>query len=58
MNREDCWMTFSEALESYLKARSDLALARTEQQTELPRSIMREASEHMDALTTQLERED
>jgi hypothetical protein len=52
MNREDCWMTFSEALERYLTAREDLASARTKEQMEFPREQMKEASEHMDALTS------
>jgi len=55
MNREDCWMSFSEALESYLDAR--------ENNQDAPEGChrwhdnmqqMAEAKLHMDALTAPL----
>jgi hypothetical protein len=49
MKREDCWRTFSEALIQFLSAR-DCLLNRTAGWKQAEEQ-MREAAEHMDALT-------
>lgn len=54
MNREDCWMTFTEALEQYLKARHDLSLTTSKWDRDLYQERMKEAAEHMDALTGEM----
>ena len=51
MKREDCWMTFSEALEQYLSNRDRLPTC-SGADLELVTMNMVEAAEHMDALTT------
>lgn len=51
MTRDECWMTFSEALESYLdnrEARRQFGPGRNRNDCE---ERMREALEHLDALT-------
>ena len=51
MKRDECWMTFSEALESYLDnrdLRAKLAPGRNRDDCE---EQMRVCAEHMDALT-------
>lgn len=50
MKRAECWMTFSQALEQYLNAREGFR-AKAAGWQECP-DIMREAAEHMDALTS------
>ena len=50
MTREDCWMTFTEALEQYLTARESNAPEGSHRWHE-DQSFMRDAAEHMDALT-------
>lgn len=57
MKRDECWMTFSEALERYLDARDaakhfGYGVNRTPALEE-----MKEAAEHMDALTALPEQE-
>lgn len=51
MDREDCWMTFSEALEDYLtnrELRGHFGEGANRRECE---AAMRVAAEHMDALT-------
>lgn len=53
MNREDCWMTFTEALEKYLNARVEKNSAPEGCRRYVSAcEDMKEASEHMDALTS------
>lgn len=56
MKREDCWMSFSEALEKYLMARAAVAHFGPGHNRECAKEDMREAAEHMDALTSLPER--
>lgn len=51
MTRDECWMTFSEALERYLKAREELYRAASPRLIAQAKEQMEEAAEHMDALT-------
>lgn len=51
MKREECWMTFSEALEKYLRARDSLQLYGEGRNRDEALETMQEAAEHMDALT-------
>jgi hypothetical protein len=57
MNREDCYMTFSEALESYLQARACVAHFGEGHNRRCAQEDMRIAAEHMDALTAEQGRE-
>lgn len=51
MKREDCWMTFSEALEMYLVARSELTHFGPGLNKAEALEKMKTATEHMNALT-------
>lgn len=51
MEREDCWMTFSEALEKYLRARDSLSIFGEGRNRNEALETMQECAEHMDALT-------
>lgn len=52
MKRDDCYMTFSEALEQYLAARDDIATAPINcRRYDDDLEQMNIAKEHMDALT-------
>lgn len=50
MEREHCYMDFSEALESYLSARDGLRRVGEGHNAEMLREEMRVAAAHMDAL--------
>ena len=50
MKRENCYMDFSEALESYLSARDGLRRVGEGHNARMLREQMRVAAEHMDAL--------
>lgn len=50
MKREECYMDFSEALESYLSARDGLRHVGEGHNARVLREQMRVAAEHMDAL--------
>lgn len=52
MKREDCWMTFSEALEKYLEAREGSRHFGPGRNRDDCLEDMRTAAEHMDALTS------
>lgn len=53
MKREDCWMTFSEALEQYLSNREAKNTTTVGSQNwRHYDSEMREAAEHLDAYTS------
>lgn len=51
MKKEDCWMSFSEALDQYLRASRDLDNARARKHAEHAEQQLEEARDHMDALT-------
>lgn len=52
MKREDCWLTFSEALEQYLESREAVRhFGEGYNQTQALED-MQTAAEHMDALTS------
>jgi hypothetical protein len=57
MNREDCYMTFSEALESYLQARESTRHFGEGHNRRCAQEDMRVAAEHMDALTAEAVKE-
>lgn len=50
MKREDCWMTFSEALEAYLCAREMIAQCGEGRRKESLREDLDQAAAHMDAM--------
>lgn len=52
MKREDCWMTFSEALETYLTNRDKLPLYGIGRNYEYEKECMSIAAQHIDALTS------
>lgn len=52
MKREDCWMTFSEALDNYLEAREAIKHFGPGRDQDRALLEMEEAAEHMDALTS------
>ena len=52
MKREDCWMTFSEALERYLTKREEARHFGAGRNREAALQDMQDAAEHMDALTS------
>ena len=52
MERKDCWMTFSEALEEYLSSREAASLVSPGKRQEELLNHMKMAAEHMDALTS------
>lgn len=58
LKRDDCWMTFSEALEEYLKNRDMLTATNSLPTHKKCRENMAEAAAHMDALTTPEEEDD
>lgn len=53
LTRENCWMTFSEALEQYLVGRNQLHNCRVDGSPDHEEATlnMRLAAEHMDVLT-------
>ena len=51
MKREDCWMTFSEALEMYLVSRSEAVRFGSGSDREEEKEKMKTAADHMNALT-------
>lgn len=50
MKRRDCWMTFSEALEEYLKRRAEAKHFGPGRNRDAALESMREAARQMDAL--------
>lgn len=52
LKRDECWMTFTEALEQYITYRSVVASTPVDKpQWETAKDMMLEASRHMEALT-------
>lgn len=52
MKREDCWMTFSEALDSYMEARAAMGHFGDGANRRQAKEDLLTAKEHMDALTS------
>lgn len=51
MKREDCWMTFTQALEQFLVARETLIDRPCARLKELAESNLNDAKDHLEALT-------
>lgn len=52
MDRKDCWMTFSEALELYLDARQRMVHYGPGHNRRMAEQDLENAKKHMDALTS------